>query len=55
MNDELILVEKDGEQIRISPLTLDSHQEHGWKIVDEPVEVDRSDMVDEPVSKKSKK
>ena len=33
--DELILVEKDGEQIRIHPLALEDHKRLGWKVVEE--------------------
>jgi hypothetical protein len=29
----LVLVEKDGEQIRVHPFTLANHLELGWKIV----------------------
>jgi hypothetical protein len=34
-SDELILVEKDGEQIRVHPLALANHKQLGWKVVGE--------------------
>jgi hypothetical protein len=34
--DGLILVEKDGEQIRVHPLSLENHKQLGWKVVEEP-------------------
>lgn len=36
-SDELILVEKDGEQIRIHPLALEDHKRLGWKVVEAEV------------------
>lgn len=33
--DEMILVEKDGEHIRIHPLALEDHKRLGWKVVEE--------------------
>lgn len=32
-SDELILVEKDSEQIRVHPLALEDHKRLGWKVV----------------------
>lgn len=33
MAKKLIEVEKDGEKIKISPLTLENHKQLGWKMV----------------------
>jgi len=35
MTDELILVEKNGERMRVHPGTLENHQQLGWTVVDE--------------------
>ena len=35
-DDGLVLVEKDGEQIRVHPLSLENHKQLGWKPVEEP-------------------
>ena len=37
MLDELILVEKDGERIRVHPLSLENHLQLGWRGVTEKV------------------
>ena len=38
MSDELILIEKDGERIRVHPGTLENHKQLGWTVVEEAAE-----------------
>ena len=59
MDDELILIEKDGEQIRVHPGTLENHLSLGWKKVEPAEEVaeepaEESDE-EKPAARKSKK
>ncbi len=32
---DLVLVEKDGEQIEVHPGTLENHKQLGWKVVEQ--------------------
>lgn len=32
-DDELVLVEKDGEQLRVHPSCVKAHADAGWKVV----------------------
>lgn len=40
MPDELILIEKNGEQISVHPLSLADHKSLGWKVVERPIAED---------------
>lgn len=54
MKDEMILVEKNGEQIRVHPDALADHQRLGWKIVEgESVSVETPEA--KPEAKPGKK
>lgn len=50
--DELILVEKDGEQIRVHPLALEDHKRLGWKVVEKE---SAAEVDDDKAAKKAAK
>jgi hypothetical protein len=35
---KFVKMEKDGEQIEVSPLVVENHKQLGWKVVGEPTE-----------------
>ena len=48
MSDELILIEKNGEQIRVHLGTLENHKLLGWTVVESTVEEVPVDVVPIP-------
>lgn len=53
MSEELILVEKDGAQIRVHPGTLENHKQLGWMVVEETAKA-ASEETPEPKKGKGK-
>jgi hypothetical protein len=55
MAEKLIKVEKDGEMIEISPLTLENHKQLGWKVVEAEPDGVSTETPEKPASKRAKK
>ena len=52
MSDGLILIEKDGERIRVHPLSLENHLALGWTVVEELVIEAKTEKAEEIANSK---
>jgi hypothetical protein len=51
MADKLVLMEKDGEQLRVHPTTVEAHKAVGWKVVEDSKAASESPAEEVPAAK----